>query len=425
MPFPTPFHERTKVLCSSYAWKEWAGYYSVAHYDSCHEPEYMALRHSAGLLDVTPLYKYDVTGPGAAAFLARIMVRDIRKLKPLQAAYACWCDGAGKVIDDGTITRLDEHHYRVTAAAPTYEWLDRHSRGFNVGIEDISRKIGALALQGPRSRAILKDVVRGVDMDKLRFFRAGRGKIGGFDVVVTRTGYTGDLGFEVWTENEHCLGLWDALMKAGKPHGLLAAGLDALDMVRVESGFIMLDVDYFSSRDCIIESRKSTPYEIDLGWTVHLDREPFIGQAALVREKKEGSIWSFVGLEIDWPEFESLFDRYGLPPQVPGSAWRTAVPIYADGQHVGQATSGTWSPILKKNLALASVRSEYAAVGTELQIEITAEYVRHPITARVVKKPFFDPSRKRSTPGLPAKKTPAASRPGKSASTSKSAVSAK
>jgi aminomethyltransferase len=345
------------------------------------------------------------------------MVRDIRRLKPLQVTYTCWCDGYGKIVDDGTIIRFEDDSFRVIANVPTYEWLDRHSRGFDVKIVDTSRTLGMLALQGPFSREILKGVVSGVDMDKLRFFRGGRGKIGGSDVLVTRTGYTGDLGYEIWAENANCLKLWDALIEGGRPRGLLPAGLSALDMTRVEAGFILPDVDYFSSRDCIIESRKSTPYELDLGWTVNLDREPFIGQEALKRERKEGPAWSFVGLEVDWPEFEALYERYGLPPQVPASAWRTAVPVYADEQHVGRATSGTWSPILKKNLALATVRSEYAAVGTELQIEVTVEYVRHPITARVVKKPFFDPPRKRSTPGLPTKKASASSRPIQSTST--------
>lgn len=397
MPYPTPFHERTSAACKSYSWKEWAGHYAVAHYDSCSEPEYMAFRHSAGLLDVTPLYKYDVTGPDAAVFLARVMVRDIRKLKLHQVTYACWCDEKGKILDDGTITRLAENHYRVTAAAPTYEWLDRQSRGFKAEVVDISRKIGVLALQGPASRAILKDVVADADVaiDKLRFFRATKARLDGFSAIITRTGYTGDLGYEVWVENKDALRLWDILIDGGRKHRILPAGLDALDMTRIEAGFILLDVDYFNSKDCIIEARKSTPYEVDLGWTVNLNRDPFIGQAALKKEKANGSKWAFVGLDIDWPELEGLFNAVGLPPQVPAGAWRTAVPIYRGGKQVGQATSGTFSPILKKNLALASIHTPYAEIGTELQIEVTVEFVRKRVKATVVKKPFFDPERKR------------------------------
>ncbi len=394
MPVPTPFHPRTSALCTSYRWRAWAGYHAVASFDTCHEPEYMAIRHAAGLMDVTPLYKYDVEGKDAGALLARVMVRDIRKLKVGQVTYCCWCDGHGKVIDDGTVTRWEENKFRVTAAAPTYHWLDRNSRGFEVVITDVSSKIGILAVQGPTSRDILKSVV-GAQIQDLKFFRGITAKIGASPVWVTRTGYTGDLGYEVWTENAHALKVWDALMEGGKPHGIRPHGLDALDVARVEAAFIMLDVDYYSAKDCVIESRKSTPDEIGLGWTVHLDREPFIGQDAIKAERAEGSKLALAGLDIDWLELESLFARFGLPPQVPGGAWRVPVPVYLDGEQIGKATSGAWSPMLKKNLALATIKSEFAAVGTEVQIEVTAEFERSTITARVVDKPFFNPERKR------------------------------
>lgn len=395
MPYPTPFHPRTSALCHSYRWKEWAGYYAVCSYDSCHEPEYMAFRHSAGLLDVTPLYKYDVTGSDAAQFLARVMVRDIRKLKVGQVTYCCWCDDAGKVLDDGTVTRLEEDHYRVTAAQPTGAWLERHSRGFAVRIEDVSRKVCVLAIQGPTSRDVLK-AVSDADLGKLRFFRAAKAKVDGAPVVITRTGYTGDLGYEIWTENDHALKLYDALMAGGRPFGLEPAGLDALDVARIEAGFILLDVDYYSARDCIIEPRKTSPYEIGLEWTVNLEREPFIGQKALKAEVERGSPRAFVGLHVDWEQIEALFDRHNLPPQVPSGAWRTPTPVYRDGEQVGRASSGTWSPILKKNLALATVAAEHAKPGTELEIETTVEFARRTVRATVVPRPFFDPPRKKA-----------------------------
>lgn len=395
MPLPTPFHPRTSALCESYRWKHWAGYYAVCSYDSCHESEYMAFRHGAGLLDVTPLFKYDLRGPDAAHLLAKVMARDIRRLKPGQVTYCCWCDDQGKVLDDGTVTRLDEQHYRVTAAAPSFQWLDRHARGLRVSIEDSSAKIAALAVQGPRSRDCIT-AAAGAKLEKLRFFRAEPAKIDGAEVVVSRTGYTGDLGYEIWCANGDALKVYDAVMEAGAPLGLKPAGLDALDVTRIEAGFILLDVDYFSSRDCVIESRKSTPFELDLGWTVNLDRESFIGQRALLREKEEGPKRRLVGLDIDWPELEALFARHGLPPQLAHGAWRTPVPVYSDGEQVGRASSGAWSPILKRNLALATVDAAYAEPGTELQIEATAEYARHAVTARVVQKPFFDPERKKA-----------------------------
>jgi aminomethyltransferase len=361
-----------------------------------HEREYNAFRQSAGLLDVTPLFKYDVTGPGAAAFLSFVMARDIKKLKVGQVSYVCWCDPKGKTLDDGTVTRIAEEHFRATAALPTYQWLDRHARGFNVKVEDVSTKIAVLALQGPTSRDILKKA-SDANMDKLGFFKTTACKMDGFDARITRTGYTGDLGYEVWVDNADALKLYDRLMETGKPYGIEPAGLDALDVTRIEAGFILLDVDYFSSKDCIIESRKSSPFEIGLGWTVQLERDSFIGRDALKAEKEKGSKWALVGLDIDWAELEKLYEAVGLPPSLPVSAWRSAVPVYTpDGQQVGQATSGAWSPILKKNLALATVLSECAAVGTQLKIEWTVEYHRQSVTAMVTEKPFFNPERKKS-----------------------------
>ena len=394
MPVPTPFHERTSALCSSYRWKEWAGYYAVCSYDTCHEPEYAAFRHAAGLLDVSPLQKYLVTGRGAAGLLAYVMTRDITRLKVGRVTYTCFCDAHGKVIDDGTVARLEENTFRVTSASPALAWLERHSRGFSVEITDQSESIAALAVQGPTSRAVLENAL-GAEL-QLPFFRIAAGNIGGIEVEISRTGYTGDLGYEVWVPAEHALAVWDALMAAGRPHGLLPAGLDALDVTRIEAGFVLHDVDYFSAPRCLIESRKSSPFEIGLGWTVHLDRDAFVGQEALRAERERGTTWALVGLEMNWEEIERLYGRYQLPPQLPATAWRTAVPVFEGGRQVGQATSGVWSPILKKNLALASVRAEHAATGTALAIEHTVEYERRSIAARVVERPFFDPERKRA-----------------------------
>ena len=396
MPVPTPFHPRTSALCASYRWKHWAGYYAVCSYDVTHEREYTAFRHSAGLLDVTPLFKYEVVGKDAAAFLARVMARDIRKLKIGQVSYVCWCDEKGKTLDDGTVTRIAETHFRVTAALPSSVWLQRNARGFAVAIEDVSAKIATLALQGPNSREILRKA-SDADMAALGFFKTAACRMDGFSARITRTGYTGDLGYEIWVDNADALKLWDRLIDAGKAYGIEPAGLDALDVARIEAGFILLDVDYFSAKDCLIESRKSSPYEIGLGWTVQLEREPFIGQAALIEEAAKGSKWSLVGLDIDWTELESLYEDVGLPPSLPIAAWRAAVPVFTDdGEQVGQATSGAWSPTLKKNLALATVACAHAKPGTRLRIEATVEYRRQSVRATVVERPFFNPERKRA-----------------------------
>lgn len=395
MPIPTPFHSRASAACVSLRFKDWAGHYAVCAYDTYHEREYFALRNAAGMIDVSPLYKYEVSGPDAAAFLSYATVRDITRLKLGQVAYGCWCDHDGKVIDDGTFWRLGDTDYRLTAAEPNFSWLSRLARGFDVTIEDSSARIGALSVQGPYSRAVL-GIACADDIADLRFFRLKHTKIAGVDVTVTRTGYTGDLGYEVWVCADDAPPLWDALIEAGRPYGLLPAGLDAMDMTRVEAGFVLNGVDYFPAHHCMIDSRKSSPYELGLGWTVKLDRPAFVGQEALRAEYAGGSAWSFVGLVIDWDHYEALFAEHGLPPEVCGSAWRSPVPIFArNGKQVGYASSGTWSPILKKNLALATIETPHAALGTLLDFEITVEFERRKCRAVVERKPFFDPPRKK------------------------------
>jgi aminomethyltransferase len=396
MPIPTPFHSRTSELCISQSWKDWAGYYAVCSYDTSHEPEYFALRHAAGLIDVSPLFKYEVYGPDAARFLSRVTVKDIGRLKVGRVTYLCWCDDDGKVVDDGTVARLDDNYFRVTAAEPSLSWFDRLRRGYDLKIEDSSARIAALALQGPNSGEILRQLVD-ADMDALRFFGVVRCLLDGLDVWVSRTGYTGDLGYEVWVESDHAEALYDRLMEAGKPYGILPAGLDALDVTRIEAGFIMNGVDYFGANHCLTEERKSSPFELGLGWTVQLDREPFIGQVGLRRDHETGTKRRLVGLDVDWAEVEAVFDRYGLPPELSTSAWRDGRPLYDDqGEWIGQATSGVWSPTLKKNLAIGQVGAALGQVGSRVQIELSAEYRRHRVTATVVETPFFDPSRKRS-----------------------------
>ncbi|MGE3163952.1 MAG: aminomethyltransferase family protein [Planctomycetota bacterium] len=396
MPEQTPFHARTAALCTSYRWKSWAGFHAVCSYDVHHEPEYFALRHSAGLLDVCPLFKYRVRGPQAGKFLAWVMARDIGRLSTGRVTYTCLCDEAGKVVDDGTVARLGPELYRVTTAGPSLAWLLDHARGFRVEIADESTAVAALALQGPTARDLLASVATEIDLHGLRFFGIAPARIGDHPVEISRTGYTGDLGYELWLAPEHALAVWDELVRAGRDFALLPVGLDALDMTRVEAGFVLQDVDYHSALRTCVESRKSSPFELGLGWTVNLDRAPFVGQAALRREQKSGATWGFVGLELDWDEIQALYAEAGLPPQLPTRAWRTAVPVFGGGAQVGQATSGTWSPLLKKNLALASVKRPYDRLGTRLAIEFTVEYERHTVTAEVVRTPFFDPDRKKA-----------------------------
>ena len=378
------------------AWKDWAGYYAVRSYDTYMDREYFALRHAVGVIDVTPLYKYEVYGPDAAEFLSRIMVRNIRKLKPSQVFYTCWTDDYGKVVDDGTVSRLDEDYFRVTAADASIGWFLRFTRGYDVTIEDSSLKLGALSIQGPYSRALLNEVTNG-NIDDIKYFYLKKTALNGIDVVVTRTGYTGDLGYEVWVERDRAVEVWDAIMTAGQAYRVLPVGLDAMDITRIEAGYILNGVDYYNASHALIEARKSSPYELDLGWMVRVKRPPFNGRDALIREKALGGPGRVMaGIETDWDEFEALFDELKLPPEVPAGAWRDSIPVYnQSGEQVGYANSGAWSPTLKKNLALATLQADYGKVGQELRFEVTVEHKRRTVKAKVVDKPFFDPARKR------------------------------
>jgi aminomethyltransferase len=230
----------------------------------------------------------------------------------------------------------------------------------------------------------------------LKYFRVMTAKIKGIPVEISRTGYTGDLGYEIWVEAARGEKVWDALMEAGRPYDITPTGMLALDVARIEAGLILLDVDYVGAKKALIPSQTYTPYEIGLGRLVHLDKAPFIGQAALRRVARDGPPRQLVGLEVDWPDLERLYDEAGLAPQLPATASRVSVPVYRDGDQVGKATSSTWSPTLKKMIALATVSSDAAAPGTRLDMELTVDHRRRTVAVAVAKLPFFDPPRKRA-----------------------------
>ena len=388
----TPFHERTAALCVSHAWRRWAGYVVASSYELTHEREYHVIRTAAALFDVSPLYKYLVRGRDAARLLDLVVTRNVQRAAVGQVLYTPWCDHAGKVIDDGTVARLDDATFRVTSAEPNLRWLQENAEGLDVHIADVSDGIAALSLQGPAAGAILASLAA----PALKYFRIAPATIGGIAATVSRTGYTGDLGYEIWADAHDALRLWDALMEAGKAYGIMPAGMLALDMARLEAGLILIDVDYVPARKALIESQLSSPYEIDLGWTVNLEKERFNGRDALAAEKARGPAWQFVGVEVEWNSLERLHAEAGLATRLPNATWRMSVPLYADGEQVGYATSGGWSPLLKRYIALAHLRSRWAAPGTTLEMEMTVEHRRKRAAARVVKKPFFDPPRKRA-----------------------------
>ncbi len=391
----TPFHDRTAPLCQAQNWRRWAGYIVASSYELSHDREYHAIRSAAALIDVTPLYKYRIRGPDAERFLDRVLTRDVSKCAVGRVMYGPWCDEAGKVIDDGTLQRLEEDEFRLTSGEPNLRWLCENAFGFRVAVEDESERTAALALQGPLSRAILEQVAD-APLDSLGYFRVTAGDIRGIRVEISRTGYTGDLGYEVWVDAGRALPVWDALMAAGGPYGLTPAGILALDVARIEAGLLLIDVDYVPARKALIDSRKSSPLELGLEWTVRLEKGDFVGRDALLAESRRGPAWRLRGLEVDWDSLERLYAGYGLPPELPHVAWRTSVPIYSGGEQVGYATSGCWSPVLKKYIALAHLRSGYALPGRELEMEVTVEHQRKRAAARVVKTPFFDPPRKRA-----------------------------
>jgi aminomethyltransferase len=397
MPIGTAVHDRTFALCESLNFREWSGYYAVSAYESHHEHEYNAIRNASALIDVSPLFKYIVSGRDASRFVDRIITRDVSKMAVGQVFYTPWCDEHGKVIDDGTVTRLEEQKFRWTAADPSLRWFAQNARGMDVRIEDVSEELAALALQGPTSARLLRAVAE-ADIDRLKYFRKTSGTIAGVGVDISRTGYTGDLGYEIWIPSADAIRVWDALMTGGKPFDIKPAGMLALDVARVEAGLLLIDVDFFSSKKAMIESQKYSPYEMGLGRLVTLTKGRFIGQDALRREHERGHARQVVGLEVDWTEVEAIYERLQLAPSIGATASRVAIPVYRGGRQVGRATTTTWSPTLKKMIALATVDRPHFTEGTQLQIEVTVEAVRHKVKATVVKTPFFEPKRKTATP---------------------------
>jgi len=400
MTIGSPFDARATPLNAKRQWREWSGRFAASAYAPHHDIEYNAIRNAAALIDVSPLFKYGVSGPDAVRLVDRVIVRDATRIAVGQVVYACWCDEYGKVIDDGTIARLEDDAtgpvFRWTAADAQLRWFRLNSRGLDVAIEETTDTIGALALQGPLARHVL-EAATGQDFGDLRYYRRKPALVGTIAVDVSRTGYTGDLGYELWVDAGAAPDLWDAVMEAGRPYGVRPAGMLALDVARVEAGLILLEVDYTSARHALIPEQSYSPYEIGLGRLVKLDKQvAFVGREALRREQSAGGPERrLVGLQVDWDDIERLYSRQGLSPALSATAWRAQVPVYDRGsRQVGRATSGAWSPILKRAIALAQVPVEFEAPGSRLQLEWTVEGRRGRVGAEVAPLPFFDPPRK-------------------------------
>ena len=395
MPIGTPFYARTSALCVSQNWRVWSGYLAASSYEVVHDYEYHAIRNTAALIDVSPLYKYDVRGKDAARLVNRVITRDASRCAVGQALYACLCEDDGAVIQDGTVFRIAEDFFRFHLAEPALRWLKLNALAMDVSIEEVSARIAALALQGPSAFKILARLVD-FDAGLLRFFRFAPGRLQNAPVIVSRTGYTGDLGYEIWLGAEHAVRVWDILIDQGAPFGIKPAGLLALDVARLEAGFILLEVDYTSAEKALIASQRRSPFEIGLGWTVDPKKANFVGAGSLRKLRENGPARQIVGLEIDLGDYERLFSRIALPPQFPTAAWRGSAALYKDDRQIGHATTGAWSPVLKKYVALATIEKEYGAPETRVEMEVTVDHKRKTTGAKIVRLPFFDPPRKRA-----------------------------
>lgn len=391
----SPFHSRTSAACQSWEWQAWSGYLSASSYSIVPYMEYYAIRHSAGLIDVSPLYKYHIRGRDAHTLLNKVVTRDIRKLATGHVAYTPWCDESGKTIDDGTLWNLGDGGYRLTSATPNQKWLEDNGIGMDIEVEDASEEIGALSLQGPSSRNILRELI-GDGIEKLRFFRFMKTKIGGVRLEVSRTGYTGDLGYELWVERDRAEELWDTIIREGERHDIQPAGQAAMDICRIEAGLILGEVDYTHSRSALIEAQRYSPFELSLDWAVSMDKGPFVGRRALQDELRRGVARRIVGIEIDWTKAARYFTAMGLPPTPPSEPWSTKVPLYRGRRQVGFGTSGCWSPTLKRYIGIATVESPFSHLGTLLDIEIEVEWQRHTAPAMVVERPFYEPAHKKA-----------------------------
>ena len=397
MSVGTAFYPREAELNQHLAWGEWSGYHSAAVYADFHDIEYNAIREAAAVVDVSPLYKYVVRGRDAGRLLDRVMTRDISKLQVDQVYYTPWCDEDGKVIDDGTLTRLTEDSYRITAADPCERWFRMNATGLDVEIEDVSDATAGLALQGRLSREVLQDAT-GQDWSDVRYFRRRVSEIAGVEIDVTRTGYTGDRGYELWMPVDGALAVWDRLFDIGQRYGIHPCGIRAMDVARVEAGLLLIEVEYSSSHRAIAEEQHYSPYELGFGRLVELGKaSPFNGRRALIAEEQAGGpARRLVGLELEWAGIEALYAKHDLAPAVSALVHRDPVPVYKEGRQVGRATSITWGPTIKKMVGFGSVDKQHEKIGTRLSVEWSVEGERGKVAATVVPMPFLDLERKRS-----------------------------
>ncbi len=393
----TPFHDRAEALNQTGLWSHWSGYLATEKYQSAEKFEYFAIRNAVALIDTSPLYKYRIEGKDAERFLSGLLARDIRKCRPGQAHYTLWCDDDGYVDEDGVILRQSDNEFLLTVARPNLAHLQNLSGGYSLEIEDVSDEVGALAVQGPFAREVLKQLAP--EMEGIGYFHLTPAKIGNAPVTISRTGYTGDLGYEIWVDREDALGVWDAVFDAARPYGVQPAGQIALLMTRIEAGLVLIDVDFHSARYAWNDDQRTTPHELGMGWMLRdleTDDRSFIGKGAIKRELSEGtSRWKTVGVMVDWRDWNRLYNERGLIPPKDHTPQHGGMMLYDDKlQRIGYTPSFFYSPMLQRHIGIARVRPEHGALGSQVGLEVTIDHRYEVVKATVARLPFFNPPRK-------------------------------
>ena len=393
----SPFHERTSAANETGLWAHWSGYLSAAKYQISEKFEYFAIRNSAGLFDSSPLFKYRIHGPDAERFLAGVLARDIRACPVGHGQYTIWCDDRGSVVEDGVVFRNANDDYLLTAAEPNLAYFAALAGGHEIEIEDVSEQYGVLAVKGPSSRALLAGLDPAVE--KLAYFGLTKATIGRVPVTVSRTGYTGDLGYEIWMAAEDAVAVWDAVVEASQGRGVVPFGLTALSMARIEAGLLLLDVDFQSSRFAWTDAHRSTPIELGLGWMFRdlaTNYRAFLGREAIAREiADKSSRWKLTGLVLDWREYDRHFDAAGLIPPKDHTPIEDEYYIYDDDlKQLGYATSLMYSPMLQCHIALARVPLALTAPGSRVKLELAVSHRYEYFDAHVTRLPLYNPDRR-------------------------------
>ena len=393
----TPFHPRLSQLNDQGLYTHWQGYLSALRYSHAPKHEYFAVRNSVGVFDTSPLYKYRISGPDAERFLAGVLIRDIRTCRPGRAQYTIWCDDRGFVMEDGVVFRHSENDFLLTAARPNLGWFDGHRGRLRVELEDVSEEYAVLAVQGPRSRQVLSTLTD--EVEGLPYFGHTQTKVGASAVTLSRTGFTGDLGYELTVPADDALEVLDAVLMAGGGHGIRPFGEEALMMLRIEAGLPLIDVEWRNSRLAFTDEQRVTPTELGMGWMLRRtleDDRAYVGRDAIRRELRDGSSrWTSVGVVVDWQHWDRLYRDAGLLPPKDEHPLPYASVLYDDaGTQVGYATSFMYSPVLQRHIGLARVRPESATPDTPVHLELAVNHRNTTVAARTAKLPLFTPARK-------------------------------